>query len=281
MESANLTTGFGASHYALTPSPLEARRLLLQSEIIRPVTERWLREAGIGPGMRVLDVGCGTGEVTAMVAELVGEDGRVVGVDQSKFATDIARTRGEKLRLPQMSVIFLAIEDYRPAGLLDAVVGRYILHHQKDPAQMLRYLAGFVRPGGIIAFHELGMGSYAISRPGTAAWALAMGWINAVLVQSGGQADAGFRLLQIYDDAGLGMPAVFCETIVSGGRFSPFYDWLATTVRSLLPRMLELGIATEAEVDIDTLEDRLRNDAIEQRIQLLSPPQFCAWAHKP
>jgi ubiquinone/menaquinone biosynthesis C-methylase UbiE len=281
VESTNLTAGSEASHYALTPSPHEARRLLLQSEIIRPVTERWLREAGIGLGMRVLDVGCGTGEVTAMVAELVGEGGRVVGVDQSKFATDIARMRAEKFHLQQMSVVSLPIEDYRPAGLLDAVVGRYILHHQKDPAKMLLYLAGFVRPGGILAFHELGMGPYVVSQPGTEVWAQAMRWINAVLVQSGGQADAAFRLLQIYDDAGLGMPAILCETIVSGGRFSPFYDWLATTVRSLLPRIVELGIATEVEVDIDTLEDRLRNSAIEQRVQLLSPPQFCAWAHKP
>jgi hypothetical protein len=49
---------------------------------------------------------------------------------------------------------------------------------------------------------------------------------------------------------------------VGGGEDSPLYEWLADTVRTLLPRLLERGAVTEEEVSIDTLAARLRTDAV-------------------
>jgi cyclopropane fatty-acyl-phospholipid synthase-like methyltransferase len=57
--------------------------LILQAEIVRPITERLLRQAGLKPGMRVLDLGCGIGDVSLLAAGVVGPSGLVVGVDQS------------------------------------------------------------------------------------------------------------------------------------------------------------------------------------------------------
>ena len=50
-------------------------------------------EAGIRPGMRVLDLGCGAGDVTFVAADLVGPDGSVVGVDRSPQALARAQLR--------------------------------------------------------------------------------------------------------------------------------------------------------------------------------------------
>ena len=58
--------------YILGHSREEIRRLMLQATILRPFTERLLRNAEIGPGMRVLDLGCGAGDVSMLAAELVG-----------------------------------------------------------------------------------------------------------------------------------------------------------------------------------------------------------------
>jgi ubiquinone/menaquinone biosynthesis C-methylase UbiE len=76
----------------------EIRRLMLQVAILRPITERLLRSAGIGRGMRVLDLGCGAGDVSMLAAELVGASASVVGIDRSReviaFATERTRTAG-------------------------------------------------------------------------------------------------------------------------------------------------------------------------------------------
>ena len=59
------------------------------------LTMRFLREAGIVPGMRVLDVGSGAGDVTFLAAELVGATGEVVGVDLAPAAIEVARSRAQ------------------------------------------------------------------------------------------------------------------------------------------------------------------------------------------
>jgi ubiquinone/menaquinone biosynthesis C-methylase UbiE len=69
--------------YILGHSHAEIRRLMLQAAILRPFTERLLRNAEIGPGMRVLDLGCGAGDVSMLAAELVGASGSVVGIDRN------------------------------------------------------------------------------------------------------------------------------------------------------------------------------------------------------
>src|SRR5262249_41337764 len=72
--------------YILGHSEREIRRLMQQAAILRPITERLMRDAGIGRGMRVLDMGCGVGDVSMLAAELVGGPGSVVGIDRSSAA---------------------------------------------------------------------------------------------------------------------------------------------------------------------------------------------------
>jgi ubiquinone/menaquinone biosynthesis C-methylase UbiE len=70
--------------YALGHSSAEIQRLKDQAAMLRPITERLLRSAGIDAGMRVLDLGCGAGDVSMLAAELVGPAGIVVGIDRSR-----------------------------------------------------------------------------------------------------------------------------------------------------------------------------------------------------
>jgi hypothetical protein len=71
--------------YILGHSPAEIQRLMSQAVMLRPITERLLRSAGIEPGMRVLDIGCGAGDVSMLAAELVGSTGSVVGIDRNEI----------------------------------------------------------------------------------------------------------------------------------------------------------------------------------------------------
>ena len=81
--------------YVLGTSQEELERLIWQDRmILRPITEKLLHRAGVSTGMRVLDLGCGTGGVSMLAASLVGPRGSVVGIDQSPEAIALARKAG-------------------------------------------------------------------------------------------------------------------------------------------------------------------------------------------
>src|ERR1051326_4326669 len=79
------------SVYVLGYSDAEQDRLIRQATLLAPITERLFREAGIGRGCRVLDIGSGLGDVAMIAARLVGESGEVLGIDRN--AGFVARAR--------------------------------------------------------------------------------------------------------------------------------------------------------------------------------------------
>src|SRR5262245_18226564 len=140
--------------YVLGHSDRELDRLAVQARLIDPITRRFFRDAGIVPGMRVLDVGSGAGDTAFLVAGLVGETGEVIGVDRALAALVTARRRADALKLYNVS-----FRQGDPADMVfeqpfDAVVGRYVLVFQPDPAAMLRKLCAHLQPDGVVAFHE-------------------------------------------------------------------------------------------------------------------------------
>ena len=113
--------------------------------MLRPITERLLRNAGIDTGMRVLDLGCGAGDVTMLVAELVGPEGFVVGIDRNQQVLDVARVRTREAGLQQISFLEASIEAFSAREPFDLVIGRYILIHQSEPVMLLRNAGRLVR----------------------------------------------------------------------------------------------------------------------------------------
>src|SRR5262245_34719583 len=79
--------------YALGRTNAEYERLIEQAELLRPLTERVMHAAGIGAGMRVLDIGCGMGDVSFLVSDIVGPEGSVLGVDIDGAALGLANQR--------------------------------------------------------------------------------------------------------------------------------------------------------------------------------------------
>ena len=77
--------------YVLGSDRQELERLDRQASAIEAATRLLLRQSGVSPGMRVLDLGSGPGHVTHLVAELVGEEGAVVGLERDAAMLDVAR----------------------------------------------------------------------------------------------------------------------------------------------------------------------------------------------
>jgi hypothetical protein len=82
-----------------------------------------------------------------------------------------------------------------------------------------------------------------------------------------------------FHEAGLKRtPTLFCEIPIGGGAESPLLGWVVHTLRSLIPQLEKIGVATAQEIDIDTLEDRLRAATVGSQTQLMTLTQFCGWA---
>jgi ubiquinone/menaquinone biosynthesis C-methylase UbiE len=269
--------------YVLGYSEQEQKRLLDQAGIVREWTERFFRAAGLGPGMCVLDLGCGMGDVSLLAAEFVGPSGSVVGIDRDPAALHQARDRAVQKGYGEfVSFVEADVNTFHSEQAFDAVVGRYVLLYQPDPVATVRRSAALVRPGGLLVFHEIDFGSPVPMWPAPPPlWQKTYALAEKVFRCAGLPADFGLRLTSTFLDAGLPWPTVLAEVAVGGGPGSYFYNWAADTIRSLLPRIEEFNLATAEEIDIDTLASRLEAEAVAARVQLIGSTQFGAWIRKP
>jgi ubiquinone/menaquinone biosynthesis C-methylase UbiE len=257
--------------YVLGHSQDEIRRLIHQAAILRPTTERLLRSAGIEQGMRVLDLGCGAGDVSMLAGKLVGPSGSVVGIDPNADVLAVARGRAEGLS--HVTFAQASVGTFSALRPFDLVVARYVLTYQVDPVAFLRAAARFATPGGVLALHEFMLDRPVHSRPQVARWQQATEWLLTTFRGAAPSWDAAARLIEHFSNAGLPQPQLFSETPVGGGVDAPYYAWLAGVTRTLLPRR----VVTAETVAIDTLKSRLRSAVVDARSQVEWPAQVCAW----
>src|SRR5215468_2134853 len=267
--------------YALGRTNAEYERLIEQAEVLRPLTERLLRAAGIGAGMRVLDVGCGVGEVSRLVSELVGPAGSVVGIDVDG---DALRFAGDRCAARGITNVVFRKGDARSAecdGLFDAAVGRFVLMYMRDPTAALRLIAERVRPGGILAFHEwvVGISPASADQPVLASF---QKLISTTFERSGARLEIGAELFSRMRDAGLEpQPRPLAEIAVCMGQGDVAYRRWALFARSMLPKIVEYGLAAEEDV-VDIVERRLRDELLDARGMVpLSWLMIGQWARKP
>jgi SAM-dependent methyltransferase len=271
------------SNYVLGQSAHEQERLMLQGRILRPFTERFFRAAGVVVGMRVLDLGSGVGDVALLAADIVGPGGRVIGLDRDAKGLERARQRTvEQGCSSWVSFQATNLDDFSTTEEFDAVVGRCILQYLPDAVATIRLMMRFLKPGGIVAFHEIDFANPRSSFPPCELWDQLMELIPEVFRRAGLPADFGRRLGRTYLDAGLPFPTVVAERGVGGGRGSYLYSYLASTLISLAPRLADLGLSLPPGVVADeTLAGRLEEEVVALGCQLTGSTQFGAWARKP
>jgi len=158
------------------------------------------------------------------------------------------------------------------------VVGRFILMHLPDRAAGLRGLMSALRRGGVAAFIEMDISS-ATSQPPFPLLMQCMGWITELYADVGVELEMGSKLYGTFRAAGL-MPTMVGSTRVEAGPDALAYDYVAESIRSLAPLLERRGIATAATMDVDTLSDRLRRDALAGDHCFVFPRLIGAWATK-
>ena len=257
--------------YVMGATDHERRRLALQGSILNALTDRFLREAGVSEGMRVLDLGCGVGDVSLIAARLVGPRGSVTGLDPDSAALHIAQTRADEENLSQIQFEQATFEEYAAESPYDAIVGRHILIHSADPLGWIRKVKSLLRSAGIAALQEYDLSYFPPMEPELPLFNELGEYLVELFRRAVAYSDTGARLYHWMQSAEFLNTRASAECLMSGGLESPYSEWFAETIRSLTPRLELLHVAASAELDLETLAVRLREEAVSRGGCLTTP----------
>jgi SAM-dependent methyltransferase len=252
-----------------------AHRLTLLHALYGPGTRLLLLDAGIRPGMRVADVGCGVGTVTALLAELVSPGGHVVGIDASPEQLAQARDR---LADQASSVSFVEADAVRtgvPPGQFDLVYCRFLLMHLTEPSRALRNMAALLKAGGILVCEDGDLTSAGSEPPSAlAAFADLFGRLGPV---KGVDYTLGRRLYHLIRDLGFPDPEVrFNQPVRARGEEKRL---LELSVVEAGHGFVDAGLITPDELK-RTL-DEMRRLATDEAVLAIMPRMTQVWAKRP
>ena len=267
------------SQYVLGSTDSEHERLIRQAARLNPYTERLFRNAGIGPGLRILDIGSGVGDVAMLVARLVGPLGEVVGVERDPRSIARATTRMAEAGLRNVSFLQSDVEQMQRDDLFDGVVGRFVLQFLSDPVTVLRSLSRSIRPGGVVAFHEPTWAPLLQFTAHLPLWSACVSLIRTTFQRSGANTEMELVLFRSFAEAGLPSPTMWMEMPM--GNDSYFAAWVSDLLHSIRPQAEQHELDYAALGDFETLRQRLGAELGE-----LNSPGACiglvgAWCRLP
>lgn len=258
------------AEYTMGRSVEEAERLIEQSKIYESITQGFFKNAGITKGMKVLDIGSGSGDVALILAEMVGESGKVVGIDVNGQILETARDRVKKAGFANVTFIEGDSRNIELSESFDAVVGRLVLMYISDPSSALKKFKTYLKPDGILAFQELDFSFIkSLKHPDTPLFNQLAQWVYDVFQRSGAHGEIGLNLNRIFIEAGLPAPMLNISAPLGGGEKWAGYKYVTHSFQSLLPLLEKYEIATASEVGLDTLTERIRQEAITSKRPLV------------
>jgi SAM-dependent methyltransferase len=133
-------------------------------------TQEFLRKAGLKQGMTVLDIGCGSGVMTCWLAEQVGAEGRVIGIENNMNQLNAAKRNAEKQSIQNAEFKFCSAYELETLKQnFDLVFCRFVLHHLHQPMDVINKIFQSLKPGGVFASEE-GIVNFSFSYPFSPAW---------------------------------------------------------------------------------------------------------------
>jgi ubiquinone/menaquinone biosynthesis C-methylase UbiE len=251
------------SDYVLGHTDREQRRLIRQARVLAPATEHFLRDAGIVSGMRVLDIGCGMGDVTMLVAQLVGPQGKVVSIDLDQASLSTAQERATAAGFDNTTFRQADVSAFTDVEPFDAIVGRLVLEFLPDPAATIKRLCGLLHSGGILAFQEP---SWKIWLSYTSHLPLRMAVttiLRDVFIASGANTEMEVPLYQGFIAANLAWPQLRVELPI--GDSPEFRSLLHDLLLAVWARAEALRLPLDRLGDPTTLASRLDDELAANR----------------
>lgn len=265
--------------YALERTPREYERLRDQARVWEAATERLLDQVDIPRGASCLDAGCGPGETMRLLADRVGADGTVTGIDVDAALGALVETTLHEsgYRQCRFRAHHLTPDEPVPGAPYDVVYARLLLFHAPERVAVLRRLWDAVAPGGHLVVQDYDLDAIELV-PSLASFDEVGRVIMASFDALGCDVRAGIRLPQLFVRAGIGEP----EGSDVAGRIEPFgtgHTMFDQVFQSVLPVALARGITDEARAE-EALAALRRDAATFPARPLLWPLMLGAWARK-
>jgi SAM-dependent methyltransferase len=242
--------------YVLGSGHAEIERLQTQAAILAEPTALLFARGGIKRGMRVLDLGSGPGDVAFQVAEMVGPQGSVVGVEQDEAQIAVAVARSDRLGFGNVEFRRGDARTFTDAEPFDAAVCRLLLMHLPDAADVLAHQMRSLRPGGVFVAVDYDMGG-ARALPEVGLYSQISEWLRAGFAHAHVDPFVGMRLPAIFAEAGyadvgsLGLQSYWTPDNPQAAHY------VVGVVRAMKAAIVASGAATEDGMGLDTLAQRL------------------------
>jgi len=254
-----------------------AARLHLVDEVYGASTRQMLLEAGLKPGMRVLDMACGAGTVSCWLARQVGPTGKVVAADISDAQLDVARAEWEAHSdLPEIEFVEASAYDTGlPSESFDIVHARLLLCHLDQPHKALREFYRLLKPGGAVVCHELhlsGVMAYPACRHHERSVEIGHARGKAIGVNY----NFGLELPVALMDAGFQTPVVRMETpMYLSGPKKRLWEW---TFVEASEGIVSNRVASEEEMA--SVITGMASTRADERVLVAQWPMVATWAVK-
>jgi ubiquinone/menaquinone biosynthesis C-methylase UbiE len=232
--------------YAIRGGEEGTRRLDLLARVAGPTTEAFLDAAGIGPGMSCLDVGCGAGHVTRVLAARVGPTGRVVGLELDEVKLERARAEARSAGLSNLEFRKADVTRWSEPDAYDVVYGRFIVSHLADRSGFVARVCRMLRPSGTLLLEDIDF-TGCFCHPSNSAYDRYCDLYVRVIDRRGGDANVGPTLPELCAAAGLEDLTVQVVQPAYCGSCEEKAISLSTMI-NIADAVLAEGLATEAEV---------------------------------
>jgi len=236
--------------YVLGTDEAELARLGFQHRLWSDTAHALWQAAGIRPGMRVLDVGCGPGYASLELAQIVGSTGALVGVDESEPFLEFARARAALLGFAHADFRVGDATDLGSAGLpeasFDLAYARWVLCFVPDPEAVVRGLAGLVRPGGRVAVQDYFNYASITLAPRREAFDTVIRAVVRSWRDRKGDPDVMASLPGLFREHGFRVE-LLRPTKVLARPGESMWHWPDSFWRSFLPRLEKMGYVSAAE----------------------------------
>jgi ubiquinone/menaquinone biosynthesis C-methylase UbiE len=242
-EEVRIVTG----EYILGNKDSEITRLEIQASLFEPLTKQTLLNAGLKKGMRCIDIGCGSGSVTRLMANLVGKTGHVVGVDiDNRYLQYCTRkiTSGQNIEFIHDDICKSKLASKER---FDIVYSRFMFHHLTDRREAVRSMKRLTKKGGTIIIQDLdhAPGSW-LCYPANKAVNMLRKVYVALIKKGGGDPLAGRKLYKLLIDEFLNANVDCYSPCILMGQ-EPFSSLGWQLAESIKPQILEHRLQREQE----------------------------------